>query len=90
MKNKEIIKEIILKQIERGNKNFINDFNLLDEERIKTIKEYLETFEEFDNKEYEINIYKINYTQHITLLLKENGKTKYTLDITKEELLKII
>ena len=86
---KQILVEIL------KNKDFRCDNNLKEEEFITCLNNYLDenglhSFIDTDSKDFEIKVCFIQGKQYQYVILKETVKEKFVIEITKDELLKLI
>lgn len=89
----KIYKSRVIKILENkfyNDPQFKNSWNLPNINLIKDVKNYLNDFIEADNKKYKIEITFIDYKKYHFLLLKENGKTIFTFDLSRNEVLNLI
>ena len=92
-KKKKIV-ELLKKQFENSS-NFKTDWNLKDQKLINDVKDFLDEnglydFVDTDSKSYEIKIYFVQEEQYQSLILKNDGQSKFVFDLTLDETLELI
>ena len=80
----------VVKNMMQGDKNFLTDWNTIDEKLKSKVEDFLKNFIESDSKHYEINMFFVQGKKYYSLDLKEYNKIIYTFDINKNMLLELI
>lgn len=87
---KKRIKKIVKEKIENWAKDFLTDWNTLDNKLVEKTEKFLNDWEENNVKTFKIYIFENQGKICYCVFFREFGKTIFTIDITKKQLFEIL